>query len=59
VGKDKKRKGEGRENEREWKNDGKGLQCLEFLTWKVGNPSQIVSYNLNKLNKEITKIIVK
>jgi len=30
---------EGREKQREGKNDKKGLQCPEFLTWKVDNPS--------------------
>jgi len=35
----RKRKREGMEKQREGRNDEKGLQCPEFLTWKVGNPT--------------------
>jgi len=34
-----RRKREGRRKQLKWRNDEKGLQCPEFLTWKVGNCS--------------------
>jgi len=32
---------EGENNGKEGRNDDKGLQCREFLTWKVGNPDTV------------------
>jgi len=35
-----RRKREEKEKQRKGRTIEKGLQCPEFLTWKVGNPTQ-------------------
>jgi len=42
-----RRRREGSEKERECRKNEKGLQCPEFLTWKVGNRRYAADSNLS------------